>query len=86
MGGITAAEALKAQYASKRVSKEYLCLCGGIPPGPVGHVGEVTCKLRTAKVRHRVAPSAFGKEAQTCYEVAVHVQRTKTTYPKLYLN
>lgn len=69
LGGPITADALKEQYANREVSKEYVCLCRGKSLGPVGHQGEICCKLRTGQVRHRVGPSPFGREAVTRYSV-----------------
>eukprot|EP00927_Polykrikos_kofoidii_P015641 TRINITY_DN16978_c0_g1_i1.p1 TRINITY_DN16978_c0_g1~~TRINITY_DN16978_c0_g1_i1.p1 ORF type:complete len:696 (-),score=82.18 TRINITY_DN16978_c0_g1_i1:89-2176(-) len=69
LSGDASAEALKSQYAARQVLKEYVCLCVGPRLGPVGYTGSVSCKLRAGKVRHRVGPSPFGKDAETSFTV-----------------
>ncbi|CAE8642328.1 unnamed protein product [Polarella glacialis] len=68
-----AAKWLQAQFASRLVAKEYICLCEGPSLGAIGTTGEVRAPLVTVP-RGGVDSwytevSPLGREAHTCYEV-----------------
>ncbi|CAE7312674.1 unnamed protein product [Symbiodinium sp. CCMP2592] len=64
---------LNYQFAARMVSKEYVCLCSGLPFGARGTRGAVTASLVTEKSRGvaqlKVVWASHGKEARTEYEL-----------------
>ncbi|CAE8709449.1 unnamed protein product [Polarella glacialis] len=62
---------LQALFAGRVVSKEYVCLCIGAPPGGVGAEGEVSSPLRVlvGPSSSRAEVSPLGREACTRYRV-----------------
>lgn len=67
-----AANLVRAQFAGRLVSKEYLCLCAGETLGYFGSSGEVKSRLCTSQRRDgscQVYVSHRGQEAHTQYKV-----------------
>lgn len=66
-----AAHWLQAQFASRQVCKQYLCLCAGESLGPIGSQDmiDVPLLIRGECEMQRVVMSPLGKPAQTQYEV-----------------
>ncbi|CAE7418202.1 unnamed protein product [Symbiodinium sp. CCMP2456] len=62
---------LNYQFAARMVSKEYVCLCSGLPLGARGTRGVVTAGLVTESrgAQLKVVWASHGKEARTEYEV-----------------
>eukprot|EP00929_Paragymnodinium_shiwhaense_P078800 TRINITY_DN40880_c0_g1_i1.p1 TRINITY_DN40880_c0_g1~~TRINITY_DN40880_c0_g1_i1.p1 ORF type:complete len:696 (+),score=116.04 TRINITY_DN40880_c0_g1_i1:196-2283(+) len=72
-----AAQFLLAQYASRSVSKEYICLCGGQPLGQPGDRGEMSSSLGLENIqadRLKAFVSADAKEARTKFQVLASYQ------------
>jgi 23S rRNA-/tRNA-specific pseudouridylate synthase len=73
-----AANFLQAQFASRLVKKQYLCLVQGETLGPAGSRGEISQPLLITSVTSRNGPSArvepnnLGQDALTRYEVLEH--------------
>ena len=73
-----AANFLQAQFASRLVKKQYLCLVQGETLGPAGSRGEISQPLLITRFTSRNGPSArvepnkLGQDALTRYEVLEH--------------
>ena len=70
--GEVAARYFQAQFASRLVQKEYVCLCEGAPLGEVGTAGMISEPLHTSGVdglNSRTWISEEGREAYTTYLV-----------------
>ena len=70
--GSPSANWLQVQFASRLVDKKYICLCEGLPLGPVGATGDVFAPLCADEVQGcMVVPEAehLGRAAWTKYRV-----------------
>ncbi|CAK9088155.1 Dual-specificity RNA pseudouridine synthase RluA (23S rRNA pseudouridine(746) synthase) (Ribosomal large subunit pseudouridine synthase A) (rRNA pseudouridylate synthase A) (rRNA-uridine isomerase A) (tRNA pseudouridine(32) synthase) [Durusdinium trenchii] len=82
-----AANWLQAQFASRLVKKEYLCLVEGKSLGEVGSQGEIVQPLLTISSNRgsRVEASSLGQEAQTKYEVLQRFPLNGTSMELIFL-